>query len=45
MIRRRLSLINREIIQPDWINKNLTKTVGLLPDDTTLITIKKSISS
>ena len=41
MIRRRLSLINREISKADWRNQSLVKEVGLLPDDTTLIAIRK----
>ena len=40
-IRRKLNLINREFTKADWINQCLKKEVGLLPDDTTFIVIKK----
>ena len=40
-IRRRLSLINREVIQPDWQNHHLHRQPGLLADDTTLVVIRK----
>lgn len=45
MVRRRLSLINRESIKPDWENKLMLRESGLLPDDTTLITIRRKILS
>lgn len=41
MIRRKLSLINREVIRPDWKNQKIMKENGLLPDDTTLVVIRK----
>lgn len=41
LIRRKLSLINREIIKPDWLNQTLQKDVGLLLDDTTFMVIKR----
>jgi hypothetical protein len=41
LIRRRLLLINRDILKPDWQNQQLNKYSGLLPDDTTLIVIRK----
>ncbi|MGK7872822.1 MAG: protein phosphatase 2C domain-containing protein [Xenococcaceae cyanobacterium] len=41
MIRRRLSLINREVTKPDWQAQHLVKEVGLLPDDTTLVVIRR----
>ena len=44
MIRRRLSLINREVTKPDWQSQRLVKEVGLLPDDTTLIAIRRKRS-
>ena len=40
-IRRRLSLINREVTKPDWQSRQLVKEIGLLPDDTTLIVMRK----
>jgi hypothetical protein len=45
MIRRRLSLINREIIKPDWQNQQLNKQCGLLTDDTTLIVIRRTMNN
>lgn len=41
MIRRHLSLINRHITKPDWQNQQVVREVGLLPDDTTLIVIRR----
>lgn len=41
MVRRKLSLINREVIRPDWKNEKIVKENGLLPDDTTLVVIRK----
>lgn len=43
LIRRKLNLINREITKPDWHNQTIKKEVGLLPDDTTLIVIRKNM--
>lgn len=43
MVRRRLSLINRESIKPDWGNKLMLREPGLLPDDTTLIAIRRKV--
>lgn len=40
-IRRKLSLINREVTQIDWKTHSSTKIGGLLPDDTTLIAIRR----
>ncbi|MDX2097551.1 MAG: protein phosphatase 2C domain-containing protein [Leptolyngbyaceae cyanobacterium bins.59] len=40
-IRRRLALMNREVTQPDWETRSLAKHPGLLPDDTTLIVIRR----
>lgn len=36
-IRRRLTLINREVVQPDWDARMLCRQSGHLPDDTTMI--------
>lgn len=43
-IRRRLTQINREIIQPDWVVQQVRKIPGLLPDDTTLISIRRKLT-
>jgi len=40
-IRRKLTQINRESIKPDWQERRLERCLGLLPDDTTLITIRR----
>ena len=40
-VRRRLALINQEAIRPDWQSRQLTRNVGLLPDDTTLVAIRR----
>ena len=41
MVRRRLALINREVTTPNWSQQQLTKFGGLLPDDTTLIVMRR----
>lgn len=41
MIRRKLSLVNRAVTKIDWENRNITKERGLLPDDTTLVVIRR----
>jgi hypothetical protein len=41
-IRRRLSLINREVNRPNWNERRMERFVGHLPDDTTLIVGCKS---
>lgn len=40
-IRRHLFLLNRETIRPDWQRRQLIKSPGCLPDDTTLIVIRR----
>lgn len=40
-VRRRLALINREVIRADWDQRQVIRQPGLLPDDTTLITIRR----
>lgn len=40
-VRRQLSLINREVTKPDWLNRQIVKAGGLLPDDTTLMVIRR----
>lgn len=41
LIRRRLSLINKEFIKPNWQGHYLSRQSGLLPDDTTLLVMSK----
>lgn len=43
-IRRRLSLINRTTTHADWDSRQLHRHSGLLPDDTTLLTIRRQFS-
>lgn len=40
-LRRRLTLINRNFVLPNWEEQRLVPTQGLLPDDTTLIVIRE----
>ncbi|MEE3719346.1 protein phosphatase 2C domain-containing protein [Tumidithrix elongata RA019] len=42
MLHRRLALMNHEVTKPDWQNQRLVKSAGLLPDDTTLVAIRRS---
>lgn len=44
-VRRRLSLINRDVTKADWQNRTLERHSGLLPDDTTLIAIRRKQAS
>lgn len=39
-LRRRLTLINRSVVQPDWDHQQLMQQPGLLPDDTTLVCLR-----
>ena len=41
-IGRRLALLNRESIQPDWDGRTLNREHGLLPDDTALVVLRRS---
>lgn len=41
MIHRHLALLNRDIYKPEWQKQQLIREMGLLPDDTTLIVIRK----
>ncbi|GAB4561894.1 MAG: hypothetical protein Tsb0020_09760 [Haliangiales bacterium] len=41
-IRRRLWLMNRAPLKPDWDRHRVARVPGLLPDDTTLIAIRRS---
>lgn len=45
MIRRRLALANHTSLQVDWESKNLNRENALLPDDTTLVVIRKKEDS
>jgi hypothetical protein len=40
-IRRTLALVNREVIQPNWEAQRLNRQGGLLPDDATLVVIRR----
>ncbi len=40
-IRRRLSLINREVVKPVWPERRLAKERGLLEDDTTVVVVRR----
>ena len=44
-IRRRLTLMNREVIKPNWQTQQVHRESGLLPDDTTLVVIRRSPTS
>ncbi|AFY68871.1 hypothetical protein Pse7367_0566 [Thalassoporum mexicanum PCC 7367] len=41
LVRRKLWLINQEGVKPNWSSRRLHKQPGLLPDDTTLIAIRR----
>jgi protein phosphatase 2C-like protein len=40
-VRRTLALVNREVVQPNWEAQRLDRQAGLLPDDTTLVVIRR----
>lgn len=40
-IRRKLAMLNREEVKPDWNKRELIKRSGALSDDTTLVVIRK----
>jgi hypothetical protein len=40
-VRRTLALVNREVVQPNWDTQCLDRQRGLLPDDTTLVVIRR----
>ncbi|PZO41508.1 MAG: protein phosphatase [Pseudanabaena frigida] len=40
-IRRKLAMLNREDVKPDWNQRELIKQSGVLSDDTTLVAIRK----
>lgn len=41
MIRRRLALVNRPVTKADWASQRIHKENGLLPDDTTLVVMRR----
>jgi serine/threonine protein phosphatase PrpC len=41
MVRRKLSLVNREFAKPDWQEQRIVRENGLLPDDTTMIVVRR----
>ncbi|MFH1210533.1 MAG: protein phosphatase 2C domain-containing protein [archaeon] len=41
MIRRKLSLVNREFTSPDWQEQRIVRENGLLSDDTTMIVVRR----
>lgn len=41
IVRRKLSLVNRTVTKIDWENRSAAKEHGLLPDDTTLVVIRR----
>jgi hypothetical protein len=41
-VRRKLSLMNRESLRPDWDRRSLCKEAGLLADDTTLVVCRRN---
>jgi len=43
-IRRKLAMLNREEVKPDWHKRELTKRSGILSDDTTLVVIRKRLA-
>jgi len=40
-VRRRLALLNKSYSRPDWANKQMIREQSLLPDDTTIIVIRR----
>lgn len=40
-VRRMLTLINRTSVRPDWQTRSIDRQPGLLPDDTTLVAIRR----
>lgn len=41
MVRRKLFLVNREAVQPIWAEQRFIREKGLLPDDTTLLVLRR----
>ena len=44
-VRRRLAVINRESMSPDWDRRHVARTAGILPDDTTVVAIRRDRES
>lgn len=44
MVRRKLTLVNREVVKVDQKNNQVIREIGLLPDDTTLVVIRKKVN-
>lgn len=44
-IRRKLAMLNREEVKPDWHKRELTKRSGVLSDDTSLVVIRRLIAN
>lgn len=42
MVRRQLTRINRDVVKPDWRPHSLQRFRGLLPDDTTLVVLRRN---
>ncbi|MBD2175940.1 protein phosphatase 2C domain-containing protein [Pseudanabaena sp. FACHB-1998] len=40
-IRRKLAMLNREDVKPDWQKREIVKRSGILSDDTTLVVIRR----
>ncbi|MBD2188911.1 protein phosphatase 2C domain-containing protein [Pseudanabaena mucicola] len=43
-IRRKLAMLNREEVKPDWSRKELTKRSGVLSDDTSLVVLRRLLA-
>jgi hypothetical protein len=41
MVRRRLFLANKKLVRPLWSEQRMVEEKGLLPDDTTLVVIRR----
>jgi hypothetical protein len=40
-VRRRLALVNREVVRPLWDERRIERSPGLLDDDTTLVVVRR----
>jgi len=40
-LRRRLAVANADVVKPDWDQRRFAKHPGLLPDDTTLVVVRR----
>jgi len=43
-IRRKLAMLNREEVKPDWNKREIIKRSGVLSDDTTLVVIRRRLA-